>query len=977
MYIPKREKKPKEDILEYIQKCAKQYVPEWRYDPEEPDAGAALVSLFADMTADTINRFNLSAAGDMLSFFDEMHAKRLPAKPAEGFITFGLPEGFDGEEEVSRGIKLLADTEGEPVVFETQEEVLVRQMEIQKIYLSNPLEDAIFQVFDREQEEMPSFFLFQNQGENLQRHRICFCFERGLEIRTCAEAEFSFQVAESTIEPQEWKRAILEEKGIRFSYSTAQGYRYISDHGFENQDTALRFEIVGGENGIAVKEKFDSCYVIQAEISDAAFFSGIWLSSPRLSLKGRNKKPDFIHVNGVDQELEDFLVFGRTPSVYDEFYIASDEVFGKVGAEIQVEFDLDFVKLPIELAMEEKISWKAIMKKRDFVPEQEYDITIHEVVWEYYNGYGWTRLPEGYGYRTLFAVKENREGQRIKMQFTCPSDIQRVLVNSAETYAIRARILRMNNAYKTRGAYIAPVAGRVQLSYDYSKAPLAPSRIVKWNHLEEQSFAKETLEQKGFSVSFCDKNPDQKKTCYFGFAKPLMDGPLKFLFVMHDTMRQNMPAIEWEYLGMDGWESLHVVDGTKGFHHTGIISWFGRREITRSTLFGQNLFWIRFRDAKGAYEGQNQNMQCPKVEGIYPNSTRILGVETVEEFYGLPPHAQEKQIQLPNTNIADLKVWVLEREEYRQGFSRPVWELWQEVEELDEHGGTRREYSIDRQTGCITFPRYMEVSCLNEQEEIAVHVRYEHCQGSRGNLGAGAINRMNRSIGFISSCYNPVASSGGTDQEKTLEAIRRNAQILRHGSRCVSARDYEDMAWEATRNIRKVKCFSGYDLDGKRKPGVVTLVVLPKEYEEPSSSFEKTQMQILEYFSKHMDENMLYLGRFHIIRPEMVRLDVSTSIELLGEKELFLVRKRVLEELERFLHPLEGNFYGEGWDIGVLPNTNQITHALKRVEGVRHVGQMKLRKFVQGRFEEMEVHEESALPYYLLPKSGIHDIRMI
>jgi len=386
MQIPRKEKWTKEDMIEYIKTCAKQYVPEWRYSQENPDAGTALVSLFADMMCDTVKRFNLSAVGDMFSFFDEVNAKMLPAKPAEGFITFGLPKGFEGEEEVLRGTKLLAETEEEPVIFETQEEVLVRQMNLKHIYLSNPLEDTIYQVYNQQQEAIPSFFLFQNKGRNLQQHKIIFCFSHGLEIQTDAKAKLSFQITGKNINNQEWEHALQEEESIYFSYGTAKGYQSIEK---EYEENAIYFDIIGGENGISVKEEFQSSYIIQAEILDAELFSKIYFSSLTLSISSQNRKPDFIHVNGIDQEMEDFLVFGRTPSIYDEFYIVSEEVFGKIGAQIQIEFDLDFVKIPLELATEKKISWKTIMKKRDFIPEQEYDISICEVVWEYYNGEGW------------------------------------------------------------------------------------------------------------------------------------------------------------------------------------------------------------------------------------------------------------------------------------------------------------------------------------------------------------------------------------------------------------------------------------------------------------------------------------------------------------------------------------------------------------------------------------------------------------
>ena len=118
MNIPIRDRRTKEDIIEYMNTCAKQYVPEWRYDSEHPDAGTALVSLFADMMYDNIRRFNRSAAMDMLSFFVELHVNMLPSRPAEGFITFELPAGLESEKEVPAGIRLLADTLEDQLIFE-------------------------------------------------------------------------------------------------------------------------------------------------------------------------------------------------------------------------------------------------------------------------------------------------------------------------------------------------------------------------------------------------------------------------------------------------------------------------------------------------------------------------------------------------------------------------------------------------------------------------------------------------------------------------------------------------------------------------------------------------------------------------------------------------------------------------------------------------------------------------------------------
>ncbi|MBD5554536.1 MAG: hypothetical protein HDQ95_04095, partial [Roseburia sp.] len=159
MDIPQMEKMSKQDIINYMRECAKQYVPEWRYDEEQPDAGTALVSIFADMMYDNIKKFNMTAAGHMFSFFDGVNAKLYPASPAEGFVVFGLPDGISSEAQVPGETRLLAEAKERQLVFETQEEVLVRPMDIRRIFLADPKEDAIYDLFDGRKELTPSFFL--------------------------------------------------------------------------------------------------------------------------------------------------------------------------------------------------------------------------------------------------------------------------------------------------------------------------------------------------------------------------------------------------------------------------------------------------------------------------------------------------------------------------------------------------------------------------------------------------------------------------------------------------------------------------------------------------------------------------------------------------------------------------------------------------------------------------------------------------
>ncbi len=999
MDIPQMEKMSKEDIIGYMRNCAKQYVPEWRYDKEQPDAGTALVSIFADLMYDNIKKFNMSAAGDLLSFFDGVNARLYPASPAEGFVVFALPEGYLGEAEVPRQTRLLAQgTEGQ-LVFETQEEVLVKTMELTHIFLAKPKEDTIYELYSRKRDPAPSFFLFQNKEENLQQHLLYFCFGRELEIKSYADARLSFVPEGRSAETKGLREAFLNPERIRFYYGTGEEFCGIAELAYENG--TLCFHIPGGERGIAPMEEYGGMYVISAEVRDAEYFSGIYFREASLCTDCLGQRPEFINVNGTEQEIEEFLAFGENPSVYDEFYIGNGEIFGKAGAHISVEFDLDFVRIPIEeAAAGMKISWKRIMRKKEFVPEQEYDITIREVIWEYYNGYGWKRLSISGQYGDIFTVEEGMQGVRRKIEFTCPADVERALVSSSENYCIRARIIRMNNAYKTRGAYIAPVAGNFSLSYSYQENPLRPRLMFRQNNMELKVHGAAEMQRAGFAFPACEARPEEEKTCYFGFAQPPVGGPLKLLFVMHDTVRGNLVGLRWEYLSKEGWKEMHPADGTEGFAHTGLISWYGRDDSCQKTLFGQDLYWIRLSEGKGEgsasgglkrdgqgrgkeewnrknpWDGENKGNDrnnCPKIEGIYPNATSILGVETVEETFELSPRAEKKEVWLAYQNICSLEVRVLGRMDYQHSLEQS-WELWKEVEELSVESGRRNEFAADWRTGRIIFPKYMETAGRNQGEAIEIHVRYRHSQGDQGNVQAGGIERLDRTIGFINTVFNPMATVCGLSEETVLKSVARHASLLRHGRRCVSAEDYEDMAREAARDICKVKCFAGYDENGRRQEGAVTLVVLPGDYGESAYSFERTRRRIYHYLSDHMDQNIVRLGRFYIVMPDLIRLDVKVVIELSQEGGVFEATKRVRQELDRFLDALHGNFYGEGWEIGILPDQNQIIHALKQVEGVKYISHLSLRKYKSGRFTEYEVNEERLLPFYRLPKSGFHEV---
>ena len=129
--------------------------------------------------------------------------------------------------------------------------------------------------------------------------------------------------------------------------------------------------------------------------------------------------------------------------------------------------------------------------------------------------------------------------------------------------------------------------------------------IVQQSNMERTAYRSEEMRRSGFGFPLCRARQEETRTCYLGLRHPPVGGPLKFLFVMHDMVKDSL-AVKWEYLSAEGWKEMHPADGTEGFSHTGLISWYGRRDSARKRMFEQDLYWIRFREENGKQNDSDQ-----------------------------------------------------------------------------------------------------------------------------------------------------------------------------------------------------------------------------------------------------------------------------------------------------------------------------------------------------------------------------------
>lgn len=971
-------------LVERMKNLAAAYTPEWRFDEKHSDVASALALIWADMFEGTLSRYDRLPIKNKLAFFDAIGTRLRPSVPAEGYVTFGMSSKEFGGTEVPKGLLVLAgnDENGEEISFETQSDVYVTPVTLEEMLLTDGRSDRIQQIYDNPEHggngSFP-FYPFHSNRENLQEHWFCLGQDEVLQLSAPARVFLHIQTHWTTRRFGSGLEWLTREDEVVFEYCTEDGFvsfgkRYLEQDKLvleleEGQPSFVRTEWRGRQEYVI------RCRLLKPYIEDDFIAEGISISSEALQLL-----PDTVQTESGEEELKNILIFGDQPAPFRELYIASDQALSKVGARVRISFTLDFQKIQAEAPPPREREWKLVMRRSDFVPDPEYDVTIEQIIWEYYNGSGWSRLFPDDRYSRIFSGGDGTIGQHITIEFTCPQDVQPFLLNSVESRYLRIRILKMKNLFKPRGNYIIPVMNNIQFSFTYEGQGNPPSFLEAFNNNNNIQFPIGLLGQGKVHWPLFQGVGDRRRSLYLRFSDPFEGGPIKMLFTTEESIQEELPRLEFEYWGSNGFQSLSPVDGTERFSKSGILSFIVKDHFEKTQLWGREGYWIRITDADCGYQERSTSARNPMINGFFMNATQVRAVRTMpEERFRIEPKEKNKVCTLLHTNIQSLEVWVDEstslttnqmKEMTQQGIVKEersaegklvcFWVKWTEVENFYFSGPGDRHYIVDRNQGTITFSNGAAGAIPTSANTETIRVHYTCGGGESGNQPVGSVNQMTRTLGFINQVTNPRITSGGSDQETLQEATVSRARKLRHGGRAVTANDFEALALEASRSILGVKCFPNCSEAGDRKPGHVTLVILQKNFKDGRLYFEQVKQEVLNYLLPRIPGDMAASGRFHVAEPTFFELRCRIDIVVKDFDDVFEVRHRVLDRLEEFLDPINGNFNKNGWEIGRIPNEIQINNAIKDTPSVLFIREVKMSAFIQSRQGWAEVDRDSA-----------------
>jgi predicted phage baseplate assembly protein len=214
-----------------------------------------------------------------------------------------------------------------------------------------------------------------------------------------------------------------------------------------------------------------------------------------------------------------------------------------------------------------------------------------------------------------------------------------------------------------------------------------------------------------------------------------------------------------------------------------------------------------------------------------------------------------------------------------------------------------------------------------------------------------------------------VEAYGGFDLEEMDRVRARGARTVRHRSRAVTLEDYQDLAKLATPEVARAKCFPLRDLaadpDALRpKPGVVSLIIVPKTQEIKPSPSAALLRQVRSYLDRRRD----LTTELVVVGPDYVRISVEVELVLSSAGEAGRIAAEVDGRLRQFLHPLSGGSMQQGWRFAEIPHRSDFYGLCASVPGVDYISSLRVIRF--------EERSGAVAAGNFLIYSGIHSIRI-
>jgi hypothetical protein len=620
-------------IIADIVERSSAYVPEWRYHQGSPDAGSALVNVWADMLAGTETRLQSLPENNRRAMLDASGLEPLPALPSTGYLVFELPEDDDGL--VTAGIAPkgteVASAEPPEATLATVRDVPLTTARLKAAILTDGASDTARVIED------PHDLIPFAEGEACTHiwtfsHPYAFEVSAGRALRLRPDVR-GLSLAELCSEAASWE--YLDECG------------WTSFAALRSDGTDIHLSFPQQKSGI--------CTRIRLLLHSFSTFAQASLAGILAWPEGAELLAEALYVADEQQGTGGFYPFGQQLYPQSTLSVACPEALTKPGARVELAFSFQTEEVPIEGYPDPPIIKKKIMYKEDFEVPLAYEVSIAEVVWEYFNGVGWALLPvDGSSSSALFSGPSPISRVR-RLSFICPEDLASVLCGAHDLPFIRARVTSVANLGRTKGHFLVPRIEQLRFRYHYDEGiPLSSASVAEYGETRTVSFSASTPTPTSPPAPALAPTPtpaspptstpastsppaspsvlpappplltrlEADPIFYLGFDRPFEDASI--LFALEHVL--DTPPLTWEFYSEAGWRPLDVHDGSKGLAKTGIVVVHTPRPIVASRVMGTEAYFIRLVDVQRRLaDGPGQG---PHIRGIWLNAVKARALVT-------------------------------------------------------------------------------------------------------------------------------------------------------------------------------------------------------------------------------------------------------------------------------------------------------------------------------------------------------------
>ena len=524
---PKIDSRTADEVVQQTLELLESYIADWSsFDPVNgwsafnPDKGAshALLYIFGRFSELIIERLNHVPEKNLLAFLDMIGASLLPPQPARVPLTFSLVNGSTVDGLVPAGTQVAAvPAEGEaaPVVFETEDELIVTAAQLTSLFTRQPEQDKYADnsllINSATSDGVPAF-LGNRKLEHIfyLGHATLFGYPRLRQLQIDFQASpppVSFHTQWERWDGLQWKKvpASITAGGKETTdgkeYLTKDGHLFFADIPPQPVKIIADFEKGWLRCRLltpitpAIDSQIGTISNDQLPEISSINMTATMGTQPEQTLAIEAAFSNTMQVNPATE----FFPFGEKPKIEDTLYLSNREAFSQQDAIVTLNLKLGTPGLKTG---KPKLSW------------------------EFWDGQMWSVLDKDFSDSTNQLTADSKSGV---VKFTFPKQPAMTNVGGIENFWIRVRLVSGN--YGEEARYEAVDKTKPEKGYQFIPANFQPPTITsitvaysltKISPPEVVLAYNDNLDYEVCTFPFkpFEHQTDFNPTAYFGFSLP-------------------------------------------------------------------------------------------------------------------------------------------------------------------------------------------------------------------------------------------------------------------------------------------------------------------------------------------------------------------------------------------------------------------------------------------------------------------------